>query len=382
MVAGPVACTYLSDFGANVIKVEQPRTGDTLRAIGPFKAGESLWWNVEGRNKKSITLDLRQPRGQDVLKRLAVKADALVENFRPGTMDQWNIGYSDLSALNPRLVMLSVSGFGQTGPYAARAGYDRMGLAFSGVMGITGFSDRPPVRVGISVADYSTATLGAFALMMTLYHRDLCKGPGQHIDLSLYETMFRFTDNMVSAYEQVGTVRQRTGNVHQAAAPGNNFETRDKRFVVMTISGDVLFSKLCHALGRPKMAIDPRYATHTARFTHVEELNAIVAEWMASRDVSEISTALDAYGVPYSVVYTVEDIFNDPHYRARGNLIAVDHPVLGSLTMQGVVPKLSDTPNSAPRAAPALGAHNEEVLMGWLGMSRTEFDELRGSGVV
>lgn len=382
MVAGPVACTYLSDFGAEVIKVEQPGTGDTLRGLGPFKDGESLWWNVEGRNKKSVTIDLRKPAGQELLKRLVREADVVVENFRPGTLEGWNLGYDELAKANPRLVMLSVSGFGQTGPYARRAGYDRMGLAFSGVMGITGTPDAPPVRVGISVADYSTATLGAFAVMMALYHRDLHGGQGQQIDLSLYETMFRFTDNMVSAFDQLGIARKRTGNVHQAAAPGNNFETRDGRFIVMTISGDTLFRKLCLALDRPDMIEDPRLQGHAARWQQVHELNAIVAQWMAARDARDITDRLDEYGVPYSIVYSVEDILADPHYRARGNIIEVDHPQLGPVKMQGVVPRLSGTPNAPPRAAPALGADNEAVFMELLGLERATFEELRGAGVV
>lgn len=382
MVAGPVAGTYLSDFGAEVIKVEQPVGGDTLRGLGPFKEGESLWWNLEGRNKKSVTIDLRQERGQALLKRLVREVDVVVENFRPGTLEGWNLGYAELAKVSPKLVMLSVSGFGQTGPYAKRAGYDRMGLAFSGVMGITGAPDGPPVRVGISVADYATATLGAFAIMMALYHRDINGGVGQQIDLSLYETMFRFTDNMVSAYDQLGMVRKRTGNVHQAAAPGNNYKTRDDHFIVMTISGDILFKKLCDAMDREDWAADTRFESHASRWQHIQELNGGVAEWMAVRDAQEVARVFDEYGVPYSIVYSIEDIFNDPHYRARGSIIAVDHPQLGPVKMPGVVPRLSGTPSAPPRAAPTLGADNEAVFMGLLGLGRAEYDALRSAGVV
>ena len=280
MVAGPVAATQMADFGADVIKVEQPGTGDTLRGVGPFYEGECLWWQVEGRNKRSITLDLRQEQGQALLKRLVAEADVVIENFRPGTLEKWNLSYAQLAAVNPAIVMLSVSGFGQTGPYADRAGYDRIALAFSGVMGITGFPDRPPVRVGTSIADYSTAIMGAFAIMMALYHRDVNGGQGQQIDLALYEPMFRFTDTMVLAYDKLGRMRERTGNVHQAAAPGNTFQMKDGRFLIMTISGDVLFRKLCHALGRPAMANDPKYANHTLRWQHVQELNDLTARWI------------------------------------------------------------------------------------------------------
>ena len=380
MVAGPVACTFLADFGAEVIKVEQPGGGDTLRGLGPFKNGESIWWCLEGRNKKSVTIDLRQKEGQDLLLRLVAKADAIVENFRPGTLEGWNLGYERLAEVNPRIVMLSVSGFGQSGPYAKRAGYDRMGLAFSGVMGITGYPDRPPVRLGISVADYSTATMGAFAVMMALYHRDR-GGRGQHIDLSLYETMFRYTDSMVGSYSALGKRRSRTGNVHQAAAPGDNFETRDGRFIVLTVSGDTLFRKLCAAIGQPALADEPRFATHSSRFENVEELNAIVAQWMRSRDTADIRAILDIAGVAYSVIYTVEDIVEDPHYNARENIIGVEHPVAGMVQMPGVVPKMSGTPAAQPAAAPTLGAHNDEILKGLLELSDAEVDRLRAARV-
>jgi crotonobetainyl-CoA:carnitine CoA-transferase CaiB-like acyl-CoA transferase len=382
MVAGPAAATFLSDFGADVIKVEQPNGGDTLRGLGPFKDGESLWWQVEGRNKRSITLDLRQAEGQALLKRLVAQADALVENFRPGTMEKWHLGYDTLAAANPRLVMLSVSGFGQSGPFSQRAGYDRMGLAYSGVMNITGYPDRPPVRVGVSLADYSTATFGAYALMMALYKRDVDGGPGQHIDLSMYEALFRFTDTLAIAYDQLGRVRRRTGNVHQAAAPGNNFATKDGRFIVLTISGDTVFRKLCQAMGRPELADDPRHANHELRFEHVEALNGAVAEWIAATEVPVLCERLDAHGVPYSLIMSVQDIFEDPHYAARESLITVEHPRLGPLRMQGVVPKLSATPSLPPQPAPDLGADNEAVYMGLLGMTRNEFDSLRSRKVI
>lgn len=382
MVAGPAACTFLADFGADIIKVEQPDGGDTLRGLGPFKNGESLWFQVEGRNKRSITLDLRQPEGQALLKRLVAQADALVENFRPGTMEKWNLGFDELAKANPRLVMLSVSGFGQTGPYSKRAGYDRMALAYSGIMNITGYGDRPPVRVGVSLADYSTATFGAFALMMALYKRDVDGGPGQHIDLAMYEALFRFTDSMACAYDQLGRVRSRTGNVHQAAAPGNNFPTNDGRFIVLTISGDTVFRKLCEAMGQPQMADEPRYASHTLRFEHIEELNAAVAAWIAATDVTVLADRLDTHGVPFSVIMSVEDIFADPHYRERETLVTLEHPRLGPLRMQGVVPKLSATPNLPPRPAPDLGADNEAVYLGLLGMERAEYDALRARKVI
>ena len=382
MVAGPVAATLMGDFGADVIKVEQPGTGDTLRGLGPFYEGECLWWQLEGRNKRSVTLDLRQAEGQALLKRLVAEADILIENFRPGTLEKWNLGYEQLAQVNPAIVMLSVSGFGQTGPYAQRAGYDRIGLAFSGVMGITGFADRPPVRVGTSVADYATATMGAFAVMMALYHRDVNGGQGQQIDLALYEPMFRFTDSMVLAYDKLGRVRERTGNVHQAAAPGNTFRMKDGRYIIMTISGDVLFRKLCQALGREEMADDPRYANHTARWQHIEELNDIAARWIEENEAAAVTAALSRHGVPYSVVLTVSDIFEDAHYAARQNLETVEHPKLGPLRMQGVVPRMLGTPAEPIAPAHDLGQDNEDVFQQLLGVERDEYQRLQAHGVI
>ncbi len=382
MVAGPVAATLMADFGAEVIKVEQPGGGDTLRGLGPFHEDECLWWQLEGRNKKCVSIDLRQPEGQALLKKLAAKADVVIENFRPGTLEKWGCGYAQLSEVNPALVMLSVSGFGQTGPYSQRAGYDRIALAFSGVMGITGYPDRPPVRIGTSMADYSTATMGAFAVMMALYHGDTNGGNGQQIDLALYESVFRFTDSMVLAYDKLGRMRERTGNVHQAAAPGNTFETRDGRFLVMTISGDTLFRKLCQAMGVPGMADDPRYASHTLRWEHIDELNDRVARWIAGHEVETVTSALTRHGIPFSLALTVADILQDPHYAARGNLETVEHPKLGPLRMQGIVPKMLGTPAEPIAPAHGVGEDNEDVFSGLLGMDREEIHRLQRTGVI
>ena len=382
MVAGPVAATLLADFGAEVIKIEQPGVGDTIRMLGPFVEKESLWWNVDGRNKKSITLDLRQAKGQALLKRLVASSDAVVENFRPGTLEKWSLAYADLEKVNPKLVMLSVSGFGQTGPYATRAGYDRIGLAFSGVMALTGYADRPPVRVGTSIADYTTATMGAFATMMALYHRDALGGAGQQIDLGLYESMFRFTESLSSAYDRLGMVRERTGNVHYGAAPGNNFATQDGRFLTLTISGDTLFVRLCSALGRPELATDPRFLTHQSRVAHIDILNPLVADWIATHPVAEVSAALEKQGIPFSIAMTIKDIFEHPQYAARENIVSVEHPTIGAFKMQGIVPKLSKTPPSPVEAAPLLGANNDEVYRGLLGLGSDELAQLSREGVI
>lgn len=382
MVAAPVAGTLMADFGANVIKVEQPGSGDTLRGVGPFLEGESLWWHVDGRNKKSITLNLRTPEGQAVLKRLVAKADVVLENFRPGTLEKWGIGYDTLSAINPGLVMLSVSGFGQTGPLSSRAGYDRMGLAFSGMMALNGYADRPPVRFGTSIADYCTATLGAFAVMTALYYRDMNGGQGQQIDLALYESMFRMTEAMTAAYDRLGMVRQRTGNVHYAAAPGNNFETSEGRYMTLTCSGNAVFRRLCLAMNRPDLIDHPDYASHALRWERIEELNDLVGQWVKNTPEADLMAALDEQGVPYSIAMTVADILEHPHYAARENIISVDHPELGPIKMQGVIPRFSGTPPRKVEPAPAVGQHNDEVYFDFLGMSPEEFEALKSQEVV
>ena len=382
MIAGPVACTLLADFGAEVIKVEEPKKGDPLRHIGPFVDAESLIWNVEGRNKKSITLDLRSPEGQEIVVELAKHVDAVVENFRPGTLDKWGIGYTALSKANPKLIVLSISGFGQTGPYRARAAYDRIALAFGGTMHLTGYPDRPPVKFGVSIADYQSSLFGALALMMALYNRDALNGSGQHIDLALYESVFRFTDSLASCYDQLGLVRQRQGNIGLAAAPGDHFETADGRFLILTISNTAMFDRLCGAMQRCDLAADPRYKTHESRFQHIAELNQIVARWIKSEETASICRKLNAVGIAYSLVFSIADIFADPHYQERQSIQTVVHKALGSVRMQGTGPKFSITPAAAIKPAPSLGEHTAEIFSEWLGLDAEAIDRLRAKGVI
>lgn len=382
MIAGPVAATMLGDFGADVIKIEQPRGGDPIRSNGPQVEGEGLWWNVEGRNKRSVTLDLRQTEGQQILRDLAAHADVLVENFRPGTLDRWNIGWQHLKTVNPRLVMLSVSGYGQTGPYASRAAYDRIGLAFSGLLHITGFPDRPPLRPGTAMADYQSAVLGAFAVMMALYHRDARGGLGQQVDASLFESVFRFTDVLVTAYDKLGLSRERRGNLHFAAAPGDHFETSDGRFLVITVSSDSVFKRLCAAMDQPDLAADPRFRTHNDRWRNIGEINAIVGRWIKTHPVETVTGALDGNGLASSLVYSPADIMADPHYAARGSIATIDHPRIGALKVQAPQPHLSETPAPALRPAPDLGADTEAVLTAVLGLTPDQIGVLREKGVV
>lgn len=382
MVAGPVAGTLLADFGAEVIKIEQPVSGDPIRHSGPFAEGESLYWVVEGRNKKSITLDLHLPKGQQVLRDLVRHADVVIENFRPGTMAKWGVGYEQLKAVNESLIMLSVSGYGQTGPYSERAAYDRVALAFSGFLNITGYSDRPPVRPGTAIADYQSALIGAFAVVLALYARDNKGQPGQHIDVALYESVLRFTDVMVTAYDKLGIERKRSGNYHFAASPGDHYQTVDGRYIALTVAADSVFRKLAKCMSRPELADDERFLTHSARAKNYDQINGIVADWIRSNPVEEICEVLTRGGVPHSLVYTVKDILADPHYLARESIVTVNHPKLGAVKMPGVFPRMSGMPNPPIQSAPELGEHTAEILHSWLGMTQSEVDGLRTEEVI
>lgn len=381
MIAGPVAATLLGDLGADIIKVEPPGTGDPIRHSGPFVGEESLYWHVEGRSKQSVTLDLRRPEGQAVLRKLAAKGDVLIENFRPGTMARWGLDYAALKEINPRLVMLSISGYGQTGPKAAQPAYDRVSLAFAGFLNMTGYPDRPPVRPGTAMADYQAALFGAFSIMVALYERDARGGAGQQIDLALFEAVFRFTDVMITAYDKLGMDRERRGNRHFAASPGDHYQTQDGRYIALTIAANNVFQRLCDAIGRPELGTDPRFATHIKRVENYDSINGIVAEWIISRPVIEAMSAFEANGIPHSLIYTPADILADPHYAARGAIASVEHPIIGTIKMPGVLPHFSGS--AAPRIdpAPALGADTDRIFHDLLGMSADEISSLHQAGI-
>jgi crotonobetainyl-CoA:carnitine CoA-transferase CaiB-like acyl-CoA transferase len=382
MVAGPVAATLLGDFGAEVIKLEQPKGGDPIRQSGPMVEGESLWWNVEGRNKRSVTLDLRKPQGQQILHKLVEHADVLIENLRPGTMAGWNVGYEQLQAVNPRLIMLSISGYGQTGPNSAMASYDRVALAFAGFLHVTGYPDMPPVRPGFAVADYQTALFGAFSIMIALFNRDARGGTGQHIDLSLYETVFRFTEVLITAYDKLGITRSRSGNMAVQASPGDHYATADGRYLALTIAADNVFQRLCVAIGDPSLAADPRFSKHAARVQNYEIINGIVADWIKSTPVERVTEAFTKNGVPHSLIFSPAEIAVDPHYAARGSIATLDHPRLGPLKMPAAVPHFSETPAPPLRAAPQLGEDTNDVLASLLRLSPENIASLRKAEVI
>jgi len=385
LIAGPFASTMLGDFGAEIIKVEQPGRGDALRGT-PLdgKANRSPNWLVEGRNKKSITLNLRVPAGQELLRELVKEADVLIENFTPGTMDRWGLGWEDLKAINSGLIMTRVSGYGQVGPYAKRSGYDRSALGFSGYMYPTGFPDRFPVRPAFPTADYNTGTFAALATMFALYHRDAqpSGGEGQLIDLALYEPTFRITADMMLQYHQSGAIRERIGNRNPTFAPAGTFETRDGRYVQIAAGGDKVWQRLTKAMDLPELAKDPRYAVSAERIQRADELEALLAGWVGRHDFAEIEARLVGNNVPFGGIYTAADIATDPHYAARSNLATVEDDELGALVMPSPMPSMSATPGRISHAGPVLGSHNQEIYEGLLQKSATELEALREAGVI
>jgi formyl-CoA transferase len=382
VMAGPVAATLLADFGAEVIKVEEPTRGDTIRGLGGG-AGADLFWLQEGRNKRCITLDLRQPEGQELLARLAARCDVLIESFRPGTMEAWNLGPERLCEENPRLVYLRMSGYGQTGPYRERGAFDRVAAAFSGVTYATGEPDRPPIRSGYALADYMSAAYNAFAVAMVLYHRDAQgDGRGQVIDLALYEPLLRASEAAAVVFDRFGVVRERTGNRHAAAIPSGLYEASDGAWVTLFAAPDHLFERLARAIGRPDLARDPRYANAGARRKHADELESEIGDWMAEHTASEILERLLAAQVPVSRVNSIADVFADPHVAARENLVPVADGEGGQVRMVGVLPKLSRTPGRIRHAGRPLGADNREVYRELLGLGAEELGALRERGII
>jgi len=383
MIAAPFGATLLGDLGAEVIKVEMPKKGDTLRSVGPWKGDEPLRWPGLSRNKKSVTLDLHHEEGKAIFKRLVSHVDVLIENFRPGTLERWGLDYETLKQENPKLIMVRVSGYGQTGPYREKAGFGTPCTAFSGHTFIQGYPDRPPVSPSYSLLDYITGVYVAFAAVSALYYLEKNNdSEGQEVDIGLYESMFRFLEFLVAEYDQLGKVRQRTPGLAGHSSPAGTYETKDGKFVVMVCSTDSTFNRLAQAMERTDMLEDPRFYTNSQRLKHDEEVQKIVSSWIKQHTQKELLEKLDAFGVPVSPIYTIEDIFNDPHYKARENIVEVEHPRLGKIKIPGVVPKFSRTPGAIRHRAPDLGEHNEEILGGMLGLSQEELAELKEKGVI
>ena len=381
-IAAPFAAGLLADFGAEVVKIENPRGGDFMRAIGPFSEEYSLWWAVEGRGRKSITLDLRQPEGQEIFRRLVPHFDVVVENFRPGTLEKWNLGPEVLEELHPGLILSRVSVYGQTGPYRDRPGLDRNGIAMGGLLHLTGEADRPPVRPGIVLSDYLTGVFNAFSILVALFERDRASGKGQTIDLSLYGSVLRILEHTIAAHDQLGVVRGRHGNRLPNSAPLDNWQTQDGAYISLVAAGDGLFPRLAKLIDREDLLSDPRFATARARVENAEEVNGIVADWCRARTADEIESLAVAGDVPFARAFTAETIAADPHIAAREDLVEVDDPVVGPVRMQGVYPRFSRTPGAVAGPAPVLGQHNAEVYGTLLGMAEEELASLHKAGIV
>ena len=382
VLAGPLCAGLLAEFGAEVIKVEQPGVGDTLRQVQPTLDGTALWWAVEARNKRSITLNLRVPEGQELARRLIAISDVVVENFLPGTMAKWNLSYEQIREVNPRIVMASVSGFGQTGPYHKKPAYDRVAVAMGGWASVTGDPDRPPGRPGFAVVDYATGVFSALGVLTALYNRDAQGGTGQHVDASLIDTALRMSEDLVSVYDRLGIARGRVGNRHPALAPGDHFQTRDGGYISMNAGSARMFPRLANLIGLPDLVTDPRFATPEARAKNTDAIHEIVAAWILQYDRDEAVRRLEEAGLPVGPIYTAEDIVRDPHFVEREMIIEVDDPAIGPTKMQGITPKLSETPGRVERGAPLLGEANREAYGGLLGLSDAELEHLAAAGVI
>ncbi|MCM5569935.1 CoA transferase [Burkholderiaceae bacterium FT117] len=379
-IAGPVCARLMADFGAEVIKVEPPE-GDAARNMGLQDQGESLYCASMLRNKQAVCIDLKTDEGRELVRRLAAGADFVIENFRPGTLERLGLGYDALSADNPGLILVRISGYGQDGPYSQLPGYGAICEAIAGVRHLTGDPDRPPARVALATTDYLTAVYAAFGAMLALEHRHRT-GRGQVVDTALYETAFSMMESYVPAYPRLGTVPQRQGPRLMNTAPNSLYPTRDDSYVLIAANNDAIFRRLAKAMGHPEWADDERYATQLARGKRVDEVDAMVEQWTRAHDAAEIVALMNDSGVPVAKVYTIADIFADPHFAARGMLAKVPHPRLGEVVLPGVVPRLSETPGEIREPGHLLGADTDAVLSKTLGLTDERIAALRAAGVV
>jgi formyl-CoA transferase len=382
LLAGPFCGQLLGDFGAEVIKCEDPGKGDPMREWGREKPhGLSLWWPVVARGKKSVTLNLRSPKGQELFRDLVRRADVVVENFRPGTLERWGFGFDALSALNERLVLTRVTGFGQDGPYASRAGYGAIGEAMGGLRYVCGDPSTPPSRMGISIGDALAGTFAAYGTVLALFARERT-GRGQVVDSAIYEAVLAMMESLVPEYALGRYIRERTGATLPNVAPSNVYPTADGALVLIAANQDSVFARLAAAMGEPELATDPRYASHSARGLVQVELDERIAAWTRGLPAAELEAILDEHAVPQGRIFTAADMLADPHFAARRAIVELPHPELGPFPMQNVAPRLSATPGSIRWVGPALGAHNDEIWGERLGLSGAEREALTEEGVL
>jgi crotonobetainyl-CoA:carnitine CoA-transferase CaiB-like acyl-CoA transferase len=383
MGAGPFGPTLLAEFGAEVIKIEIPGRGGAIRRLPPLVKGQSLFWADLHRNKAAITLDLHKPEGQRLFKELTRQADAVIENFRPGTFEKWGLGFEALSQINPGIVLVRVSGYGQDGPYSSQPGFDRIGLAFSGLMHLTGYPEGPPLRVGLAACDWLTGVFNAFGTMLALYWRDAQGGnQGQVVDAPLYESVLRIQEATIPQYDKLGIVRGRQGNRHPSCVPGDNYQTKDGRWVTIVVPNDKTFAGLAKAIGREDLLIDQRFQHAKGRRENQEELEDMVRQWAAGKLGADVVAIMNKAKVPASLIYTAVDITSDPHIAARNNLVELEVPGVGKLKTVGVVPKLSLTPGEIRCSGPAFAQHNQEIYRRLLNLKEEEMTRLKEEGVI
>ena len=384
LIAGPFAGKIFAEFGAQVIKIEPPDGGDPLRQWRLLHEGTSLWWYVQARNKKSVTANLRSAEGQEIVRRLARNADVVIENFRPGTLEKWGLGYDALAAANPGLVMLRLSGFGQSGPYRDQPGFGAVGESMGGMRHVTGFPDRPPVRMNISIGDALASLHGVVGVLMALHHRDThpeSRGRGQVVDVALYEAVFNMMESLLPDYDLFGEIRGRIGTGLTNIVPSNTYTTRDGQNVVIAGNGDSIYKRLMHAIGRDDLGQDPALANNVGRVKRTADIDGAIAAWAAAHDLDDILAALKAADVPHGKIYTAADIVADPHFRARDMIVQMKLPDGTPIKLPGIVPRLSATPGAMEWVGPALGEHTDEVLRG-IGYDAEEIARLRAAGVI
>ena len=382
LLAGPFAGQLFADFGADVVKLEPPGVGDPMREWGREKPhGKSLWWPIVARGKRSVTCDLRTPDGQQLVRDLVAQADVLIENFRPGTLERWNLSPELLWEINPKLVILRVSGFGQTGPKSSQAGYGSVGEAMGGLRYVMGEPDRQPSRAGISIGDTLAAIFATLGGLMALHARERT-GRGQVVDSAIYEAVMAVMESLITEFDVVGYVRERTGALIPNVAPSNVYPTSDGVGVLIAGNQDTVFKRLAQAMGRPELGDDPRYATHAARGATQEELDVLIGEWTVTLDSQKLTAVLEEHGVPTGRIYRAKEMLEDTHIAAREAIIKIAHPLFGDIRMQGAFPKLSDTPGEVRWVGPELGEHTDEVLRGLLGYDDAKVEALRAAGVV
>jgi formyl-CoA transferase len=385
LLAGPFTGRLLGDLGAEIIKVEAPGKPDPIREWGKARyEGRSLWWPVQSRNKKCITLNLRVERGQELLLELVKQADVVTENFRPGTLERWNLGYERMREVNPGIILARVSGYGQTGPYSKRAGFASVSEAMGGIRHISGFPDQPPPRMHISLGDSLAGMFTAQGVLAALYWRDATgSGEGQVVDVSLMEAAFALLESTVPEYDRLGIVRGPQGTNLKGVAPSNIFKSKDDKWIVIAANADNVFGRLCAAMGRPELAEDPKFATHLARGDNQEEIEGLIADWAAERDAKEIDDVLNEAGVICGPIYTIADIFEDEHFKARDMLLEHEDPEFGTYIGPGIVPKLTGTPGAVRWSAPwDEGSHNTEIYGELLHLPEDELAALQEEGVI